>query len=119
MLACLMVLFFIPVVGFFLYLIFGRRLSGQKIFTWDTKSKLGVRAAVHKQLKSLENDTFSLRQKSLMKYKDLYYLHLRHNDAILTQNNEVQLFTFENDKFTYLIKELKSENDIIILFYIY
>jgi len=115
--AWLMVLFFIPVVGFFLYLIFGRRLSGQKIFTWDTKSKLGVRAAVHKQLKSLENDTFSLRQKSLMKYKDLYYLHLRHNDAIFTQNNEVQLFTDGKDKFTSLINDLKSAKDHIHLLY--
>src|SRR5690625_7945047 len=111
MLACLMVLFFIPVVGFFLYLIFGRRLSGQKIFTWDTKSKLGVRVAVHKQLKSLENDTFSLRQKSLMKYKDLYYLHLRHNDAIFTQDNEVQLFTYWKDKFISLINYLNSAKD--------
>src|SRR5699024_11403231 len=44
--AWLMVLFFIPIVGFFLYLIFGRKLSNQRIFTWDTKSKLGVKTAV-------------------------------------------------------------------------
>ncbi|HLR14988.1 MAG TPA: PLDc N-terminal domain-containing protein, partial [Bacillota bacterium] len=34
--AWLMVLFFIPIVGFILYLIFGRKLNNQRIFTWDT-----------------------------------------------------------------------------------
>src|SRR5690625_7877355 len=52
-----------------------------------------------------------------MKYKDLYYLHLRHNDAIFTQNNEVQLFTDGKDKFTSLINDLKSAKDHIHLLY--
>lgn len=115
--AWLMVLFFIPVVGFFLYLIFGRKLSGERIFTWDAKSKLGIKSAVQKQLYSLKHDELDLRQKDLMKYKDLYFLHLRHNDALFTQNNEVELFTDGNDKFNALMEDLKKAKDHIHLLY--
>lgn len=115
--AWLMVLFFIPVVGFFLYLIFGRRLSGQRLFKMDSKSKLGVKTAVQKQLNDLKKGKFSLRQEELMQYKDLYYLHLKHNDAILTQNNDVTLFTDGKDKFNALIEDLKGAKDHIHLLY--
>lgn len=115
--AWLMVLFFIPVVGFFLYLIFGRKLSNQHIFTYDTKSKLGIKTSVQKQLQSIRNKDFELRQKELMRYTDLYYLHLRHNDALFTQNNEVELFTNGNDKFDALFEDLKQAKDHIHLLY--
>src|SRR5699024_9234427 len=79
--AWLMVLFFIPVVGFLLYLLFGRKLS-RHIFTWDTKSRLGVEKQVQAQIKVIEQDRLPYKRGVLKEYKDLYYLHLKHNDAI-------------------------------------
>src|SRR5690625_4561373 len=72
--AWLMVLLFIPILGFFLYLIFGKPLSNRKIFTWDTKSKLGVKKAVQAQMRDLEDDRFQFKDERLAEYKDLYYL---------------------------------------------
>lgn len=115
--AWLMVLFFVPIAGFFLYLIFGRKLSNQRIFTWDTKSKLGVKTAVQKQMRALDENKFSFRQKELMAYKDLYYLHLRNNDAILTQGNHIDIFTDGKEKFDALLKDLKAAKDHIHLLY--
>ena len=60
--AWLMVLFFIPVLGFILYLIFGRKLSNRRIFTWDTKSRLGVEKAVKEQLEILQEDRLPYKQ---------------------------------------------------------
>lgn len=79
--AWLMVLFFIPIVGFMLYLILGRKLSGH-IFTWDTKSRLGVEKRVNQQLSLLEHDQLPYKDGMLKQYKKLYYLHLKHSDAI-------------------------------------
>src|SRR5690625_3176020 len=115
--AWLMVLFFIPILGFLLYLIFGRRLSNQKIFTWDTKSRLGVKREVASQLAALEDQTFSLKDNQLMKYKDLYYMHLKNNDAIFTQSNSVEIFTDGDEKFTALITDLENATDHIHLLY--
>jgi cardiolipin synthase A/B len=83
--AWLLVLVFIPVAGFIVYLLFGRKLSG-KIFTWDTKSRLGVKKQVQAQLRAIEENTFSYRQPAVEEYKGLAYMHLRNDDAILTHS---------------------------------
>jgi cardiolipin synthase len=114
--AWLMVLFFIPVLGFILYLFFGRKLS-RHIFTWDTKSRLGVEKEVQTQLDILERDQFPYKQVMLKEYKKLYYLHLKHNDAIYTQNNQVELFTDGTKKFTALVHDLEQAKDHIHLLY--
>ncbi|MRH44045.1 cardiolipin synthase [Aquibacillus halophilus] len=115
--AWLMVLLFIPVMGFIFYLIFGRKLSNKKIFTWDTKSRLGVKKAVQHQLRALEQGTFKYKQKSIIPYKDLIYLHLRNDDAILTQDNEVEIFTDGQEKFDSLIRDIEAAKDHIHLLY--
>ncbi|WP_090087752.1 cardiolipin synthase [Lentibacillus persicus] len=115
--AWLMVLLFIPIAGFLLYLIFGRRISGQRIFTWDTKSKLGVKFKVQEQLRDLEEDNFHYKNEDLAEYKDLYYLHLRNDDAIFTQDNSVKIFTDGQEKFEQLIEDLNNAEDHIHLLY--
>lgn len=115
--AWLMVLLFIPIAGFILYLIFGKKISNKRIFTWDTKSKLGVKKAVQQQLNTIENDEFMYNNESLIAYKDLYLLHLRNNDAILTQDNKVEIFTDGHKKFSALIEDLKKATDHIHLLY--
>ncbi|WP_138420231.1 cardiolipin synthase [Aquibacillus sediminis] len=115
--AWLMVLLFIPVVGFILYLIFGRRLSNKKLFTWDTKSRLGVKQAVNQQMKALEEGTFEFKDAQLLPYKDLFYLHLRNDDAIFTQDNQVEIFTDGQEKFNALIADIQQAKDHIHLLY--
>ncbi|RYG71187.1 cardiolipin synthase [Lentibacillus lipolyticus] len=115
--AWLMVLMFIPVAGFFLYLIFGRRISGERIFTWDTKSKLGVKKAVQEQLRAIEENKFPFKHQGLSAYKDLFYLHLRSDDAIFTQNNNVRIFTDGEEKFAALMEDLERADDHIHLLY--
>ncbi|HLQ70602.1 MAG TPA: cardiolipin synthase [Bacillota bacterium] len=115
--AWLMVLLFIPVAGFILYLIFGKKISNRRIFLWDTKSKLGVKKAVQKQLHAIESEEFTYKNESLISYKDLYLLHLRNNDATLTQDNHVKIFTDGHDKFSALIEDLKKATDHIHLLY--
>src|SRR5690625_3795409 len=77
--AWLMVLFFIPIAGFILYLIFGRKLSGHQIFTWDTKSKLGVKKEVKSQLRAIENNEFTFKYKWLKDDKEVYKLYIINN----------------------------------------
>lgn len=115
--AWLMVLFFIPVFGFLLYLIFGRKLKNQKIFTWDTRSKLGVNNEVESQLSAIKAGKFALKDEELRQYQDLYYLHLQNNDAIYTQDNHVDIFTDGNKKFNALIADLEQATDHIHLLY--
>lgn len=117
--AWLMVLFFIPVAGFLLYLIFGRKLSRQRIFTWDTKARLGVKKEVNAQIEALKRDEFKVKHKELEKYKDLFYLHLKNDDAIYTQDNKVDIFVDGAEKFNALVEDLeKAQDHIHLLYYI-
>ncbi|KAB8125785.1 cardiolipin synthase [Gracilibacillus oryzae] len=115
--AWIMVLTFIPIFGFFLYLIFGRKLSNKTIFTWDTKSKLGVKTAVQHQLRDIESNNFQVNDESMHEYEDLFYLHLRNNDAIFSQDNDVKIFTDGNRKFNALIEDIEKAKDHVHLVY--
>src|SRR5699024_6303087 len=110
-------LFLIQVLCFILYLIFGRSLTKEKIFKWDTKSRLGVEQAVNAQLAIIEEDRLPYKQEVLKQYKDLYYMLLKHNDAIYSQNNLVDLFTDGKDKFSSLIRDIENATDHIHLLY--
>ncbi len=114
--AWLMVLLFIPVAGFLLYLTFGRRLSSKKLFIWDNKSKLGVQQAVKVQLELLKEGSFPIPD-ALKQYHELFYLHLRNDDAILTQDNEVAIFTDGQKKFDALIADMEQATDHIHMIY--
>ncbi|PAV31450.1 cardiolipin synthase [Virgibacillus profundi] len=115
--AWLMVLLFIPIAGFFLYLIFGKPISKRRIFTWDTKVRLGVKTAVQSQLRALEEERFIFKHKNITKYEDLIYLHLRNDDAIFTQHNKVEIFTDGEEKFNALIQDMEKATDHIHLLY--
>ncbi|GIP63749.1 major cardiolipin synthase ClsA [Virgibacillus pantothenticus] len=115
--AWLMVLLFIPILGFILYLIFGKPISKRRIFTWDTKSRLGVKASVQSQLRALEEGTFEFKNNEIAEYEDLFYLHLRNDDAIFTHDNEVEIYTDGTEKFEALMRDLEKAKDHIHLLY--
>lgn len=115
--AWLMVLFFIPIAGFLLYLIFGKSLRDKRLFTWDTKNKLGVKKNVNFQMRSIVDDVFIYKRKFLSEYKDLFYLHLRNNDALFTQDNRVKIFTDGDEKFASLLADMEAAQDHIHLLY--
>lgn len=115
--AWLMVLFFIPVLGFLLYLIFGRKLSHRRIFTMDAQSRIGIEKEIESQLTVIKEEGFTYKQDVLKEYKELYYLHLKHNAALYSENNDVRVFTDGTEKFSSLIKDLESAKDHIHLLY--
>lgn len=115
--AWLMVLLFIPIAGFILYLIFGRRLSNKEIFTWDKKSRLGLLTAVQEQLHAIKENTLEVHHPAMEKYEDLIFMHLKNNDALLSQDNDVELFTDGQKKFHALIEDIQQAEDHIHLLY--
>src|SRR5699024_6782340 len=50
-------------------------------------------------------------------YKNFLYLHLKHNDAVYTQNNQVKIFTDGTEKVNSLIQDLENATDHIHLLY--
>ncbi len=118
--AWLMVLFFIPFFGFFIYLMFGRRLREKHLFRWEGRNKIGIDQLINHQMTSIEDNTLQFRHHEMEKYKDMIYLHLRNNDAVLTQDNDIEIFNDGNAKFESLIEDLEKATDHIhIQYYIF
>ncbi|MEC0298313.1 cardiolipin synthase [Peribacillus frigoritolerans] len=117
--AWLLVLYFLPVVGFILYLLFGTSLRHAHLFQWEDKKKIGIEEIIDKQMEELSTNHFPFRNASSSNYRDLIYMHLRNNDAVLTEDNQVDIFTEGKNKFDQLFKDIvAAENHIHIQYYI-
>jgi cardiolipin synthase A/B len=111
--AWLMVLFFIPFFGFFIYLMLGRRFREKHLFRWEGRSKIGIDQLINYQIEAIEDNTLDFRHKETAKHKDMINLHLRNNDAVLTQDNDVQVFNDGAAKFSALVDDLEKAKDHI------
>ncbi|HSI67264.1 MAG TPA: cardiolipin synthase [Planococcus sp. (in: firmicutes)] len=118
--AWLLVLFFIPIFGFFVYLLLGRKLRRKTLFKWEGQKKVGIENLISHQKKALQNNTFHFRKKNSTHYKNLIYLHLRNNGAVLTQDNHVDLINDGRKKFESLLKDIEqAKHHIHIQYYIF
>lgn len=118
--AWLLVLFFLPFVGFFLYLLLGRQLRKKHLFRWDGRKDIGIEQLISYQIEAIENNELELRVEHIKSYNHLIYMNLKTNNAVLTQDNDVKIFVDGSDKFEALINDiLHAKNHIHIQYYIF
>ncbi|WP_239255212.1 cardiolipin synthase [Listeria ilorinensis] len=115
--AWLLVLTFVPIVGFIIYLIFGRKLSNKKIFDWKGQEKIGIKESTANQIDLIRQKEFPFSDTNVKKHRDLIYLLLVNDGAILTQDNEVETYIDGHEKFDALIKDMENAKDHIHLIY--
>ncbi|WP_110927891.1 cardiolipin synthase [Bacillus massiliglaciei] len=118
--AWLLVLNFLPIVGFILYLFLGRSLRHAHLFQWEDKRKVGIEEIISRQVHDLSQNHYPFRQMHTREYRDLIYMNLRYNGAVLTENNEVEIFTNGKEKFDQLFKDIdNAKNHIHVQYYIF
>ncbi|PIC65087.1 cardiolipin synthase [Sporosarcina sp. P13] len=118
--AWLLVLFFVPIGGFIIYLLLGRQLREKHLFRWEGRSKIGIEKLIAYQLEAIEDESFEFLKPDTETYHDMIYLHLRNNHSVLTQDNDLQIFTDGNKKFSSLLHDLEHAKDHIhIQYYIF
>lgn len=115
--AWILVLFFIPGLGFILYILLGQNLTRSKMFQWEDQKKIGVDELIANQITAISERKFSYLSDVEAEYHDLIYLHLLNNDALLTQDNHVDIFTDGKKKFECLLRDIKNAKDHIHLQY--
>lgn len=122
--AWLLVLFFIPILGFLMYLIVGRKSNREKVFRY--KGKYDKEVYFKYLYQDHHNEEYLQRQKKMIEnseriieddyISDLAYLHLNSGNWV-TFNNEVDTFFEGNDKFNSLINDIRNAKDYIHLQY--
>lgn len=118
--AWILVLFFLPIGGFIIYLLFGRRLRQKHLFRWEGKKKIGIETLVDYQIAAIKNNAFEYRLDDASHYKDLIYMHLVNNHAVLTQDNAVDVLDDGHGKFERLLEDIaNAKTNIHIQYYIF
>src|SRR5699024_5475043 len=105
--AWLMVLVFLPIVGFILYLIFNQNFSRKKMFYWPDQEKIGIKEKIAEQIEAIKNGSFPFRNANSAAYKDNIYMHLVNDEALFTQDNEVDIYTDGREKFDALLQDIE------------
>ncbi|MCH5343519.1 MAG: cardiolipin synthase [Acetatifactor sp.] len=114
--AWLLLLYFIPVVGFVFYLLIGQDMHKRKMFkVKEVEDHLNeaIRQQEH-QLKSMDIEQTDTQ---IQDYTDLVMYNLESYGAMLTDDNDIDIFTDGSEKFDALIEDLKKAEHFIHLQY--
>lgn len=104
--AWVLVLMFIPVLGFILYLFLGQDLRRKKVFSLKEGDDIEKLAIQYEQL--LKDESFDYTHPAVNTDKDLINLYLNNSRAIFTHNNKIQILKDGQEKFPALLKALKA-----------
>ncbi|MGH4052485.1 MAG: cardiolipin synthase [Clostridium sp.] len=113
----LMVLLFLPSVGFIVYLFFGQNLKRTKMFKLKKEEKENLSSIVSKQTEFLDNESLTKTNPFLSKYSDIMKLNLCSDNSFYTNNNKITIFTDGKAKFDQLKESLNSAQTYIHMEY--
>lgn len=119
--AWLLVLNFLPVIGFIIYLFLGRKISKEQIFDIRTQEMIGMPELVSAQKKIISEEESMLKESvDGPKARELVSLFLESSSAVLTKGNEVQILSEGQEKFDTLIEDIsKAEHHVHVMYYIF
>ncbi len=114
--AWLLLLYFIPVLGFILYLVLGQNFRKDKMFKMK-EIEGEIKYAVRRQEESIFRKKLRLRDPELERFKNLIIYNLNEAEAVLTDNNDVRVYTDGKEKFKALLHEMDHARNYIHLEY--
>ena len=114
--AWLLLLYFLPVIGFVLYLVLAQNFHKDRMFKMK-EIEGELKYAVRRQEESIFRRKLRLRDPELERFKRLILYNLNESEAVLTDNNDVRIYTDGEDKFRDLLYEMEHAKRYIHLQY--
>lgn len=108
----LLLLYFIPILGFVFYLLIGTDMHKQKMFRIK-EIEDHLNDAIRKQEYSLRSRELERQDPEIAEYADLVMFNLEVSEAMLTDNNDITVFTDGNEKFDALINDMQAARKYI------
>lgn len=114
--AWLLLLYFVPILGFVFYLLLGMNMHKRKMFrTKELEDHLSE--AIRQQEHQLKSRKVEELDANIAGYKDLIVYNLETGGAIVTDGNDVDIFTDGNAKFDALIEDIRNARSFIHIQY--
>lgn len=108
----LLILYFLPIVGFIFYLLIGTDMHKRKIFrTKEIKDRLSN--MISNQSLGFRNNELNINNELMNRYSDLIIYNLETSGAILTHENEIEIINDGQKKFEKLLEDLKKAKKTI------
>lgn len=112
----LLILYFIPIVGFVLYLVIGQDYHKNQMFR-EKEVEGEMKYAARRQEESIFRKQLMLANPELERFKNLMLYNLEVGNAVITDNNDVRIYTDGKEKFKALITEMKRAKRYIHMEY--
>lgn len=113
----LMVIFFIPILGFLLYLFLGQDLRKRKLFNLKKEEEYELARMVEQQKTLLRDHRYMFHDPRIQRYAEMIHLNLLSSSATFSQDNQVEIFNEGESKFSALIESIKRAQKYIYLEY--
>lgn len=106
--AWLLILTFLPVVGFVMYIFLGKGISKERIFDLKMQTKVGMNVEIEQQQRALARGLFPKPSTNQVDPKQLIYMLTMFESSLYTTNNEVTLYTDGREKFDALLSDIQQ-----------
>lgn len=113
----LMVLTFLPGIGFLLYLFIGQDMSKKKMFKIKEEEDRGIRDRVLRQGQKIHEDEYRFSNPRFLDYEDIIKMHILTSESYFSQDNEIELYFSGEKKFNALLESIKKAKKYIYLEY--
>jgi cardiolipin synthase len=114
--AWLLLLYFIPILGFVFYMLAGADMHKRKMFRIKEVEDY-LNEAIRQQENKLKINENQKLDAHITDYADLVMYNLETTGAMLTEDNDVDIFTDGNQKFESLIEDLRQAKEFIHIQY--
>lgn len=114
--AWLLLLYFVPILGFVLYLLLGQDFRKERMFKMK-EIEGEIKYAVRRQEESIYRKKLRLRDPEMERFKRLVLYNLNEGEAVLTDNNDIRIYTDGKEKFQALLSEMDHARNYIHMQY--
>ena len=112
----LLLLYFVPIVGIFLYFMIGHDFHREHMFR-TKEIEDAIHSAIRTQEETIRMDEFRPVDSWLKKFSDLVLFNLMASDAVYTADNQIGIFTDGKEKFQALYQEIMEAKEYIHIQY--
>ena len=112
--AWLLVLNLLPIIGFGIYLFVGKKISKEKMFDLKMQERLGLDQLVELQKKQWKTEELLPEGLGTNEARQTVHLLLETDQAVLTKNNKVEIFTDGHEKFAALLADIDRDRKSVV-----
>ena len=115
--AWLLVLYFLPVLGFVLYIFFGQNYRKKKMFRLKHDADRAFMRLIELQKSELKASEIPATDHLSASFRRMVLMLIEDDASILTTNNQIKVYTDGSEKFADLIAAIKAARDHVHLEY--